>query len=206
MTFLHRLFSAEFLPHGHCYYWRPDILWLHTASDLLIGLSYYSIPVGLAYFVIHRRHLPFYWIFWLFGSFIFLCGTTHFVAVYTTWRGVYGLEGFVKAATALVSAGTAIFLWRLIPQALALPSPAEFDENHKALRELNATLERRVAERTEELLQKNQELEYFNQFAVGREEQMIALKREINQLCERLNGPPRYDLSFDSNKKEVGPS
>ena len=39
---------ANFMPHGHCYLWRPDVLWLHVGSDTLIALSYYAIPVALA--------------------------------------------------------------------------------------------------------------------------------------------------------------
>ena len=38
-----------FVPHGVCLLWRPDILALHVASDMLIGLSYFSIPVALVY-------------------------------------------------------------------------------------------------------------------------------------------------------------
>jgi hypothetical protein len=29
---------ANFMPHGHCYLWRPDVLWLHVGSDTLSNL------------------------------------------------------------------------------------------------------------------------------------------------------------------------
>jgi hypothetical protein len=57
------LLPANFMPHGHCYLWRPDVLWLHVGSDSLIALSYYAIPIALAYFVRRRRAvLPYWWV------------------------------------------------------------------------------------------------------------------------------------------------
>jgi hypothetical protein len=74
--FLTNLLSAkQFIPHGHCYLWKPGLVWLHIASDLLIALAYYSIPIMLIYFVRQRRDVPFDWIFLLFSSFIVACGT-----------------------------------------------------------------------------------------------------------------------------------
>ena len=49
--FLARLFSSDFMPHGHCYLWRPEILWLHVFSDSVITAAYYFIPLALVYFV-----------------------------------------------------------------------------------------------------------------------------------------------------------
>lgn len=43
--FLRRLFSDDFMPHGHCSFWKPEIAWLHVISDALIALAYCSIPV-----------------------------------------------------------------------------------------------------------------------------------------------------------------
>ena len=39
--------AAAFMPHGHCYLWTPSILWLHVASDIVIALSYFAIPLAL---------------------------------------------------------------------------------------------------------------------------------------------------------------
>lgn len=97
------LMPQPFIPHGHCYLWQPDLVWLHLISDTLTGLAYYSIPLTLLYFVRKRKDLPFNWIFILFGSFIVACGTTHFLEVWTLWYPVYYLSGLVKAVTATVS-------------------------------------------------------------------------------------------------------
>ncbi len=73
----------DFLPHGQCLLWRPGLLWLHAVSDTLITLAYYSIPITLGDFIYQRRDVAFPWMFLLFGIFIFLCGTTHLVGVWT---------------------------------------------------------------------------------------------------------------------------
>src|SRR5215472_3193397 len=121
--FLAKLFSSDFMPHGYCYLWKPEIVWLHVVSDSLIALSYYLIPFMLIYLVRHRRDVPFNWMFVMFGVFIFGCGTTHVMEVWTLWHGTYRLAGVIKALTALASLATAGLLVPLIPRALALASP-----------------------------------------------------------------------------------
>ncbi|MBD2465060.1 PAS domain S-box protein [Oscillatoria sp. FACHB-1407] len=132
--------SAMFIPHGHCYLWKPELLWLHILSDGWIALAYYSIPITLVIFVRKRQDLPFDWVFLLFGAFIVACGTTHLLEIWTLWHPTYWLSGFVKSITALVSVSTAVLLIPLVPKALALPSPA-------LLEVTNRELEREIAER-----------------------------------------------------------
>ncbi len=153
--FLSKLFSSDFMPHGHCYFWNPEIVWLHATSDGLIALSYYFIPLMLIYFVRKRRDLAFGWMFVMFGIFILGCGTTHLMEVWTLWHGTYRLAGVIKAVTAGASLATAAALVPLIPRALALPSPA-------ALRAANLELEKEIGQRRraeEELQQAHAELE-----------------------------------------------
>ncbi|MDP8964048.1 MAG: diguanylate cyclase, partial [Cyanobacteriota bacterium] len=111
-----------FIPHGHCYLWKPELVGLHIVSDALTALAYYSIPLMLVYFVAKRRDVPFNWIFLMFGAFIVSCGTGHLMEIWTLWHPNYWLSGFVKAFTALVSIYTAFELVSLLPQALAMPS------------------------------------------------------------------------------------
>lgn len=47
-----------------------------------------------------------------------------------------------------------------------------------------------------ELLRNYKELERFNRAAVGRELRMIELKKQVNELEEKLGQPPRYSLEF----------
>jgi PAS domain S-box-containing protein len=138
--FLTKLFSSDFMGHGYCYLWQPGIVWLHSISDTMIALSYYVIPFALVYFVRKRRDLPFHWMFLMFGIFIFGCGTTHLMEVWTVWHGTYRLAGVIKAITAASSVVTAALFVHLLPEAVALPSPAQ-------LRAANEELEREIRER-----------------------------------------------------------
>ncbi|PYV08680.1 MAG: hypothetical protein DMG23_12960 [Acidobacteria bacterium] len=173
IEFLKHLFDSDFMGHGYCYLWKPEIVWLHVVSDVLITLAYYSIPVTLVYFVRKRRDLPFNWMFLMFGAFILGCGTTHLMEVWTLWHGTYRLSGAIKLITAALSVGTAVALVPLIPRALALPSPHELEKLNEGLqaeiakrrrveeeiRRLNENLERRVIERTAQLAAVNKELQ-----------------------------------------------
>lgn len=134
------LSPSRFIPHGHCYLWEPGLVWLHLLSDILIALSYFSIPFMLVYFVRKREDVPFRNVFLLFGLFIVTCGTTHLMSVWTLWHPAYWLSGVVKSITAVVSAYTALTLLPVIPVALALPSP-------DTLRKINQQLEDQVEER-----------------------------------------------------------
>lgn len=136
----------NFIPHGICLAWQPDILALHVFSDVVIGLSYYSIPVALLYFVLRRRDVAYGWVFVLFAAFILACGTTHLFSVWTLWLPDYGVEGIIKALTALVSLLTAIALWVLMPKVLTLPSPRQLEEANHALQQ-EITIRRATEER-----------------------------------------------------------
>ena len=97
----------------------------------LIGISYLSIPVTLVYFARKRRDVPFHWMFGCFGIFIVSCGATHFLEVWNIWNADYWIAGAAKAVTAVASVSTAILLVRLIPTALALPSPADLKPDQR---------------------------------------------------------------------------
>ena len=140
MRFLQQLLSPDFMPHGFCYLWDPRIVWLHVISDGLIALSYYCIPVVLFYFIRKNRDLPFDRIFWMFGTFILACGTTHLMEVWNVWHGSYLVAGVIKAITAAVSVITVAMLVQLVPKIISLP-----EQMH--LREVNGGLEREIAER-----------------------------------------------------------
>ncbi|HJV51244.1 MAG TPA: EAL domain-containing protein [Noviherbaspirillum sp.] len=184
-------FSGEgFMPHGHCYLWTPSLLWAYILGDGGIGLAYYSIPAALTYFVRKRSDIHFNWVFKLFSAFIFLCGTTHLLSVWTIWHPDYWLDAGVRLATAAVSALTAIALWPLIPRAVRMPSTAQLQEAIRALEQqvaerrtaqaelaaLNATLEQRVDARTRELLEANHRLQAEIESRKGIERDLYAEK------------------------------
>lgn len=199
--FWNTLFSAgQFIPHGHCYLWKSSLVWLHLTSDSLIALAYYSIPITLFYLVRKRKDLPFNWVFLLFCAFIIACGTTHIMEVWTLWYPTYWLSGVIKACTAAVSMLTALELIPIIPQALALPSPAELEQTNQELqtqiaerlkieeqlKQYHNELEQRVAERTAQLEASNQRMEELLEREQQAREQAEAAKAEIQHYTERL--------------------
>ena len=128
------------MPHGYCYLWDPRIVWLHVISDGLITLSYYCIPVVLIYFIRKNRDIPFNQVFWMFGTFILACGTTHLMEIWNIWHASYLLAGVLKAITAAVSVVTAAMLIPLVPKVISLPARMH-------LQEANRKLEQEIAER-----------------------------------------------------------
>ena len=125
--------SGPFMPHGHCYFWTKGLIGLHAISDALIVLAYYSIPLTLVYFVRRRKDLEFNWMFVCFAVFIMACGTTHLMEIWNIWHANYWLSAGIKALTALASVPTAILLVKLVPQAVALPSPSQLSRVNQAL-------------------------------------------------------------------------
>lgn len=131
-----------FLPHGYCLSWSPVLLWLHVIADILITLSYYSIPLILIYFIRKRKSFPYPWLVVMFAGFIIACGTTHLLSAITIWIPLYWLDGLFKGITAILSIATAFLMLWITPRALSLPRSeqlqAEIEQRkaaEKALRE-----------------------------------------------------------------------
>ena len=138
---LKRLFSEDFMPHGHCYFWEPGLVWLQVLSNLAIGVAYLSISLTLAYVVRHIRDIPFQWMYLCFGVFIITCGFTHFMDVWVIWTPVYWLDGSIRAVTAVASVGTALLLFPLVPKAVALAGAARLaHERGVRVEQLNVEL------------------------------------------------------------------
>jgi PAS domain S-box-containing protein len=121
------LFSSNgFMPHGHCFLWQPATLWLNVGSDALIALAYVCIPFAIYYFVRQRKSAITYpGIALMFAAFIFLCGATHVLEVWTVWDPIYRISGALKMLTGIVSFLTLVSVVRIMPQAILLKTPGE---------------------------------------------------------------------------------
>lgn len=170
------LIDPSFMPHGHCYLWRPDILWTHVIADLAIGISYFIIPIALAILLFRRKQgLPHPELFSLFIAFIFFCGTTHLVSVYVTWNPAYQYQGWLKALTAFTSVLTVIVLVPKLPALMALTGiEAAYKESQKSLLEQQEI---------------NDQMRLTYSATLEREERIIELKREVNRLSVLLDKP-----------------
>lgn len=170
------LSSQGFIPHGHCYLWKPGLIWLHILSDGLIALAYFSIPILLVYFISKRRDVPFHQVFLLFGLFIISCGAGHVMDIWTLWHPTYWLAGVLKAFTAIVSVYTALSLIPLIPKALSLPSPEQLEQ---ANRELEAAL--LALQQTQSQLVQTEKMSSLGQLVAG-------IAHEINNPINFIHG------------------
>jgi hypothetical protein len=145
--FFVKLFStAGFPPRWHCGHWTEFHGWLYIASDVTIWLAYFIIPTILVLFIQRRRDIPFPPVFWLFGAFIVLCGTTHLIDSIMFWAPAYRVNALVRVATAIVSMITVIHLIKILPQALSLKGALAFDLEKSRRIEAERELEAAQAE------------------------------------------------------------
>jgi len=205
-NFLAATTMSGFMPHGMCFLWTPWILWTHVTSDIVTGLSYFSIPIVMALYALRRPDARYRPTLYLFIAFILLCGATHFVSVIVIWNPIYEIQGVLKALTAIASLATAIALWPLLPKALAMPSTVQLEAKNAELADeierrrvaeaeltaLTRSLEARVEERTEKLSQTNEAL---RQYAATASHDLQAPLRHISMFAQMLQKQASTDLS-----------
>ena len=162
LTFWERLedtFSQYgFMPHGHCYLWKPLLVYMHVISDLLIGLAYLSISITL-YGLVKKINLSYNRIVLCFGIFIGACGLTHFMEIWNLWNADYWWSAWVKVITAIASVGTGVYLFKLRHSIVQVAVASKLAEERRLdLEVLTRTLEDRVTERTAKLQKINLDL------------------------------------------------
>lgn len=204
----------------HCGSWSSFHGWLYITSDLIIWLSYFMIPLILAFFVYKKKTdpLPFQSIFFLFISFILACGLTHLVDAAIFWWPVYKLSALIRLGTATISLGTVFALVNIAPRVLELKSPDALEQMVKdrttELHAVNARLQQEiqhVQETEDKLLLLNKQLEeksnglaQINEALLKREQELRKSEEQVRQLNADLEQKVEYrTLELDAINKEL---
>jgi two-component system, chemotaxis family, sensor kinase Cph1 len=127
--FFKGLFDSQLWPaRWYCGYWSDFHGWLYILSDLMIWIAYFLIPVIIFNYVSRRKQVIKYpGIYLLFGAFILLCGSTHFLDASMFWVPMYRLNALVRFLTAVVSLMTVYFLIKILPEAFKQKTSVELE-------------------------------------------------------------------------------
>ncbi|WP_299815841.1 PAS domain-containing protein [uncultured Roseibium sp.] len=122
--------------------WREDLIWVHAISDALIALSYFAIPLAIFWFLRKRPDIQGMTrnVGYLLTTFIFVGAVTQTMTFMTLWWPVFGAQGILKLATALVSIATAVVVWQILPKLLAIPSMDDLERANELLKAENLEL------------------------------------------------------------------
>jgi hypothetical protein len=153
--FITKLFLADnWPPRWVCGEWSTFHGWLYITSDIAIWLAYFVIPAIIIFFIQRRHNLPFQPVFWLFGAFIILCGSTHLIDAVMFWWPGYRLSALIRLMTAVVSMVTAFVLIRDLPK-LIDPKPDDKLKTYKLEKQLR-TYEAEIIELRAQLIKRQE--------------------------------------------------
>lgn len=145
--------TSDWPPRWHCGTWSDFHGWLYIFSDLAIWLAYFIIPVIIIWYIQKKHNVPFLPVFWLFGAFIILCGSTHLLDAVIFWWPAYRLSGFLRFLTAIVSFITVFAVIRDLPKALSLQDTIEDNPENEKLK-IEVTKQKIIIEELEQELAK----------------------------------------------------
>lgn len=103
------------MPHGQCFLWDPEILTTMFIGNVVIFLSYLSIPIILIYFLhsqAHKIKSPGPYI--AYALFILSCGIGHLISILNIWHGYYHLSAWWAVITGFWSFTAAIVTYKIM--------------------------------------------------------------------------------------------
>jgi signal transduction histidine kinase len=150
IEFFRNLFStSEWPARWRCGNWTDFHGWLYIASDLMIWLAYFLIPlIILRYYFKKKPTIRFQAAYLWFAAFILLCGATHFLDAMMFWIPMYRVNALVRFFTGVTSLLTVYYLVKVLPQAFSQKTIIELEneitlrkETERQLAEANRSLE-----------------------------------------------------------------
>jgi hypothetical protein len=177
--------QTGFMPHGHCYLWKPGLVSTHVISDTVIGCSYLSIALTLC-ILARKVRLPFSSMVLAFGTFIAACGAGHFMDMWNLWHADYWVSAWVKAITAIASVSTAVWFIRSRKEIRSFAEAAKLAiQKRLDLEALTKDLEKAIQERT-------LELEESRRIAQEQKEELRTITDALPSLVAYIDQNQRY--------------
>jgi hypothetical protein len=169
---------------------------LAIASGFALAIACGAFLCLIGYFALARRDIALPTVLWLLAVFL-ACVAVQHLAEMVLDQSPSGLPGHLQILNAVVAWFLFFATTKSIPtlSRLGVLSKLNHDLQREAdqLRVAHTSLQQRLTE----LERINAELEYVSRGVVGREERILELKREINQLLQRLGEQPRYRAAMD---------
>jgi hypothetical protein len=111
----------------HCQlYGQPWLIASHVVGGLGTFAAYVMIPLAILR-IITERGMEFDYLAGLFAAFILMCGFGHLLDVISLWYPMPWITGVQSVLTAIVSAFTAWYCFRLIPVVVKFPTPEQWE-------------------------------------------------------------------------------
>lgn len=211
--------TEGFFLHDLYYLWYSYLFFvLYLVSNAFSSVTYSVMPLASLSLVRRWRKVTFHWLFFLLGLFIFTCGVTLFLEIWTLRSSASEFISGIKVLTGFASVTTALLLVPLIFQAVTLHRSAQRGRDscalqneiaqrrraEDALRRAHEELEHRVHERTAMLIHTNLALQQTNeelqQFAYTVAHDLQEPLRMVRNYVELL--AKRYQGQFDAEGEE----
>ena len=146
-----------FTPPWHGPAWTKTHGWVQVGADLLLFGAFMAMAACILCYVIRRRDLYFPRLYWLFATFILVCGLLFLVDASLFWQPWYRFSALIKLFAGVAAWTTVVAVVRVLPRAMALPGAMRLNEELRSeveerkwaeeeVRHLNAALQHRVEE------------------------------------------------------------
>jgi two-component system sensor histidine kinase/response regulator len=140
--------SQLFNTDGFNHHWNegsPDMVLAYVAADLATWVALALIPALIILNVLRRKKMSFPPWLWWFLAFLVVGGIVHLLDAFSFWWPAYRFTILVKVLMAILSWGTVIALFPLLPQWMARKSDEEFQAQVEETQQTQVALREKEA-------------------------------------------------------------